>query len=156
MSDIYLIARQIQCLCGMDEYADPASFSGTTDVIVSLLRRDMGDVHKLQSEINILKSNHDFLAKDVDQKQTDIDKLKAELDAQEKKCERYLQSLRDDWKADTTEIEAHRDLWKQRCEKLAETLERIANENDDCGVGGVVFLAKEALASLPRGEKEKG
>lgn len=38
-SDLYLLATQIQNLCGMDQYKDPPGYSGTTDAIVAMLRQ---------------------------------------------------------------------------------------------------------------------
>lgn len=41
--DIYLLAEQIQNLCGMDQYKDPPGYSGTTSAIVSILREYLED-----------------------------------------------------------------------------------------------------------------
>lgn len=69
------------------------------------------------------------------------DKLRSELETQEKKYEDYLQKLRDDWKTDVAEIEAHRnDLARIVAEQKIELL----------GYIGTIAFMKEAIAKSER------
>lgn len=56
-------------------------------------------------------------------------------------------------------LESERDLWKQRCEKLAEAMQNIKAHcetlTNDFQKLGAWNIADKALTSLPRGEKEK-